>query len=329
MNRESGADLRRIFDASEQREFDAAKKILNGECGLVDACLFWRERAEERARRHATVDAVVAEVIEQTERRGMSDAYLSAQRCYLGRFARDFGGREIATIKGREITAWLSRLDMSARSVAVIATKIAGLFKRAVALDYVARAPLIDFTALPKVAPQCVEVFSVDEVRMLMEWISREYPEYVANFALRAFAGLRREEARRMRWEWIDCERGKIVVPAEICKTRDNWIMQSPILPDTVFAWIAVASAREREGAIPAPSRDFFEVITKKSGVAWKRNALRHTFCTAHISLCGSAEKTALLLRHRGVSTMYRHYLAALMPAEDAKKYFEILPKKA
>lgn len=327
-NRNDGADLRSVFDGRAQREYDAAKKVLGGEVGLVEACMYWREHAAERSRRTATVERVVEEVLAQTERRGTSDHYLDAQRRYLGQFAKDFAGREIASVRGREIIDWLTGLGLGALSLQVVATKIAGLFKRAAALDYVARPPVIDTTALPKPTPKPVETFSVGEVADLMAWVEDKYPQFVAHFALRAFCGLRREEADKMRWEWIDEDGMRIVVPAQVCKTRDNWVLQCPTLPRTVFDWLRSVPESDKCGVVAHPHVGFYRTITRLSPVEWRKNALRHTFCTMHISAFGSAEKTALLLRHRGISTMYNHYLAALVPKDEGDRYFLIGPQK-
>ena len=52
----------------------------------------------------------------------------------------------------------------------------------------------------------------------------------------------------------------------------------------------------------------------------------RHSFCTYHVALTGSADRTATLLTHRGsVSTLYDHYRGNATN-EQAKCYFSVRP---
>ena len=79
------------------------------------------------------------------------------------------------------------------------------------------------------------------------------------------------------------------------------------------------------EHKIPIPSEHNHEHLTFPPPA----NPLRYwllMFCTMHISLADSAEKTALLLRHRGTQMLYRHYLAKLVPKEEAERYFALSP---
>ena len=69
-------------------------------------------------------------------------------------------------------------------------------------------------------------------------------------------------------------------------------------------------------------------MVAAKAITSWPHNAMRHSFCTHHVSAYGSFEKTALLLRD-DVGTMRRHYLAHLHPKEESAAYFEILPSKS
>lgn len=59
----------------------------------------------------------------------------------------------------------------------------------------------------------------------------------------------------------------------------------------------------------------------------WRVNALRHTFATMHMSLCGDAKKTATILRHHNQDRLWNNYLANRVPIDDARRYFEIVPK--
>jgi len=324
----NGANAREIFSGDEQREYAAAKKICGGEVSVVEACLFWRENKQFFATKQATVNEVIEQALDITSKKNITREYISTLRSAYKKFAAVFGTRKIASICDREIIEWLMSLEYGALSKRNLSTRIVMLFKIAKTLDYVAVVPEIERTLLPKVPPVPVCVYTVEETRQILDIICKYYPQFIAFFALRFFCGLRNTETTKMCWEWIDEKRKRIVVPAQICKTRDNWVLQCPTLPDTIFHWLAVVPAKEKKGRIKSPYLSTFieRELSGELPFEWKRNATRHTFCTMHISLCESAEKTGLLLRHKGTQMLYRHYLASLVPKVEAEAYFNLRP---
>lgn len=324
----NGAHAKEIFGGDEQREYVAAKKICAGEISVVDACLFWRENKYLRATKQASVDEVIEKVLEIDERKNTTPEYSATLRTAYKKFSARFGSRKIATIREKEIIEWLLSLNYSALTLRTLAVKVSMLFRVAKTLNYITVVPEIPRALLPKVQPKPVLVYTAKETETILRFVYTHHPEYLAYFALRFFCGLRHTETAKMRWEWIDEKRRRIVVPAEICKTRDNWVLQYPTLPETVFLWLAVVPQKEKTGKVRSPflSALILRELNEALPFPWKRNATRHTFCTMHISLYESAEKTGLLLRHKGASMMYRHYLASLVPKEEAEAYFNLRP---
>lgn len=324
----TGADGRRIFDAAAQREYEAAKKIVatEGNMSLIDVAIFYREHAELRASQRKTVAEVATEIKGYIAMRNLSESFQKLSNVYLTQFSTAFGNRNIATIKGREVVEWLLSLNLSARSIISVRGVLAYFFRRARSMDYLKIVPEIDRTLLPKIPPSPVQTVSTEEAFKILS--AATGTKYLANVALRLFCGLRAAEAARMQWEWIDEERKRIVIPAKICKTRDDWVLQCPLLPETIFRWLAVVPASEKHGSVPAPSHHEETMLFKRAGMQWRRNAMRHTFCTMHVSLFDSADKTALLLKHKGTAMLYKHYLAKLVPREEAEAYFALSPCK-
>lgn len=322
-----GADQRKIFRAESMREYENAKAIVGDGVSLVDVALFWRQHEHLRAtKRRVSVPELIDEIMVHLERRGASKrSYENAQYVYRI-FAEGFGNKYLDEISGRDLTTWLVGLKMSPMSIDTIKSRVVFAFNRALSLEYIDKAPKIDDAMLPKIQKTPVEVITVKQTRDLFGLLVEKYPRFVANYALRAFCGLRTAEAARMRWEYIDFERKRIVIPAEVCKTRDDWVLQSPMLPETVFKWLSMVPQSHRKGKISAPDRKYVDGIVSDLPWPWPRNCLRHTFCTMHISLEGSADKTALLLRHRGTNMLYQHYLAKLVPKEEAEEFFGLSP---
>lgn len=321
----TGADGRKVFDGAAQREYEAAKRIA-GDVSLIEVAIFYRNHEHLRVKKTEKLSKIADISLEELERRGVSASFLSTTEVFYRAFLRDFGEKTADSVGSAELSAWISSKNWAYYSQMTAKRSLDCLFSCAKRLGFVAEVPKIEKSVLARKESKPVLVISVDETRELLRAVASKYPELLPNVALRCFVGLRSAEAARMRWEWIDFERKRIIVPAQICKTRDDWVLRSPELPETVFSWLALIPEGKRKGAISSPA--------SKHGIPplglswkWRKNALRHTFCTMHISLCGSAEKTALLLRHRGPAMLYRHYLAKLVDVSEANAYFSLTPQ--
>ena len=322
-----GADVRRLFDTAAQKEYDAAKQILAGKISLVDCALWFREREAEWNARNATVNDAAKAVCDTLNERGVSASYHRNATRYIKAFAKAFGERSLSTIRGKEIADWiLSVGGKNLNTIRTIKSRIVYMFSLAVSLELVPAAPHIPTELFPRREQTPVAVYTTDDAQKLLHCLLASQSKLLPTFALLMFCGLRRTEANAMRWEWIDESRERIVIPAEICKTRDDWVLQSPALPSTVWEWLAVVPPDEKKGNLPSLENNALFRILADAAVEYRRNGFRHTFCTMHISLADSAEKTALLLRHRGTQMLYRHYLAKLVPKEEAERYFALSP---
>lgn len=319
--RRTGADMRLMFDGEAQKEYLSAKEILGGG-SLVEAALFYRDHRGLYGVKPSPVREVVEAVL-ANRRCGNTEGHLRRQAVCLNRFAEKFAGRELSSISQQEIVKWLRSFCRSTSSLLEWMNKLTFLFRRAKILGYLRSFDGFDKAFIPKVRRAPVQVYSAAEVLEILRYAHKNRPHWLPNLALRAFVGLRTEEASKMRWEWVDMARRRIIVPAEICKTRDDWVLQSPNLPETVFRWLALVPKEQRTGKIPAPPASLSGALP----FPVKRNGFRHTFCTMHISLYGSADKTATLLKHKGTSMLYKHYLGKLVSEEEAREYFSLTPR--
>jgi len=325
--RESGADLRLIFGGAEQREYKTAKEIIGNDVSLVSVALFYRDNISRIAKTPTKVSDAVRKVLDNIERRDLSDGFTRAVKTYFTRFSEAFTDKFMHEISARDIFEWISSLGLGARTQRELSNKIMYLFRRAKSLGMLNELPEMDKSLFPKPAPTPVELYTLDELKEILSFVRQNHPVLLANVAIRAFCGLRTKEASLLRWEWIDEANKRILVPASICKTRDDWVLQSPNLPDTVFKWLAIVPAREKTGVVKSAGQMFYYLLHKGlPHIAARHNGFRHTFCTMHISLHGSADKTATLLKHKGTQMLYAHYLGKLVPEATARAYFELRP---
>ena len=319
--RKTGASTHIMFSGEEQKEYFTAKEIVEG-ASLIEVALFYRDHREKFALKKATIEEVIQDVCKNLNN-NYTDKHKERVELWFRRFGEKFKGRDFETITKTEVANWLKGLNLAPSTIKCASEIIAFLYNRAISLGYTKERLALDKTFMPKKELKEVSVYSTEEVAAIMSYAHKTCPIWLPNLALRAFVGLRTEEASKMRWEWIDMEAKRIRIPAEICKTRDAWILQSPNLPDTVFKWLELTPREAREGPIPVPPKRLCRAIK----LPLKTNGFRHTFCTMHISLFGSADKTATLLKHKGTSMLYKHYLGCLVSEEAARAYFELSPQ--
>jgi len=141
--------------------------------------------------------------------------------------------------------------------------------------------------------------------------------------AIQAFAGLRASEMLRLDWENVKLDRGHIEVGLNRTKTEARRL--APIPPNLV-RWLARA-AKSSGRVFPYSRANFDEIrasVAKAAGVAWKENALRHSFIGYRLAQTSDAPRVA---RESGTSPgiIFKHY-SSLMGEMDARQWFTIAP---
>ncbi len=174
-----------------------------------------------------------------------------------------------------------------------------------------------------------IRTLTVEELRTLLATAEIESPDCVIPIALQAFAGVRTEELRRLRWDCLDLEEGEMALDESITKTNHYRVVS---LQPNLLAWIrryAPAKAHRWGPLIPADwkrkatrirNRAGWAVVdlkTKDSAAAqppaeapaWPTNALRKSFGSAHLKAFGSLDTTITEMGHHGdPRTFWRFY---------------------
>ena len=149
--------------------------------------------------------------------------------------------------------------------------------------------------------------------------------------AIQAFAGLRSAEVMRLDWQNVKLTRGHIEITAANAKTASRRIV--PILPN-LAAWLK--DAAKKSGKIFPHTRAYFHEMQRDisagtktktlDAVAWKHNALRHSFISYRVADIQNVAQVALEAGN-SPAMIFGHY-RELVTADDAKTWFAIAPKQ-
>jgi hypothetical protein len=166
------------FVTAKRRLAEYGKTINDAVSSLVDHL--------ERVRRcKTTVSELVAELLEVKRMDGRSEIYLRDLRNLLAIFSRDFGDRSIAGITVEELDNWLRALPGSPKTRVNFRANIGVLFGHATRRRMIDTNPVLH-TAKPKLPDNPPEIFTVDELRTLLEAANRVAPDVVPMLAIGA-----------------------------------------------------------------------------------------------------------------------------------------------
>ena len=262
----------------------------------------------------------------------------------LGIWSKSLGEQPVDKITSNQVLEWLlSRKDLQPEIIHNYHSCLSNFFNYCKRRKWLEDCPTDNISGndLPTVPKKPKGVLTVDQATAMFECLEGKYARFVAWFALQAFAGIRRTEAIRFRWDWLDFTHKRIVLPGWVfstdakpqrgTKSAEDWVMQG--LPDNLWVWLEKYRQDRIRVQYPDPLTDMairreLAELTNHPINPWPHNALRHTFATMHIPLSESADKTALLMRHRSTRKLYQNYLAEIVPQEEAQRYFNIVPQK-
>lgn len=266
---------------------------------------------------------------EEKERVGRRRETLRDIRNRVMKFADTFAAQPFSHLTQKQVEDWCLSGKASPRTCRNNFCAVHSFLRWAKRRGYHSLPLDFDRSAfLPRELKKQKSVFSLQDVREFLDLLQAEpiFRRFIPFFTLQLFCGIRRAEAERLRWEWIDIDKKQIRLPAEITKTGEEHIMRPPFLPDTVFAWLSPFRPADNSSAkIPVPTSVQRERIAARFG-KWQHNGMRHTFATMHVSLHGDPAKTALLLRHRNQQRLWQNYLARLVPEDEARTFFALAP---
>lgn len=317
--------------------FAQAFKILGGDRIVEAAQDFIRRKPTERPKR--TVAEVAGELVELQKNRKASDRYVEDLRTRLDVFAQKFPNLRVDRITGADVQSYLDKLDAAPRTVRNVRNTVNALFKFAEARGYIGRGENpVAKTQQIKVRKngEAITIYSPEEITRLLDAAPSWFKPILA---VQAFAGLRSAEVMRLDWKDVKLARGHIEVAAEKAKTAQRRIV--PITPN-LAQWLAPFAARKGK-LFPHKSRAYFhEVqadvaaatkieadsakgIAAQDPIAWKHNALRHSFISYRVADIQSVPQVALEAGN-SPAMIFANY-REVVTSDDAKGWFAVVPE--
>jgi integrase len=300
----------------------ARKELAKHSKTIEDAATFYLDYLERIRRCNVIVQDLTKEVLEAKRKDGMTKTYTDDLKKRLARFCADFGDRKIAGITVEELDNWLRSLPGSPKSRANYRANIGVLF------SYATKRRMLDFnpiahTAKPKLPDNPPDIFTVDELRSLLEAAQRTAPDALPMLAIGAFSGLRDAEIKRLDWSEVDQKRGHIEVKAAKAKSARRRIV--PIQPN-LSQWLQPYA--RMTGAVAAVNwRKKLDAVRKAAKLAsWPQNGLRHSFASYRLAVTHDAPRVASELGHTSPKMLYSTYREVVLP-EEAERYWRIVPR--
>lgn len=258
-----------------------------------------------------------------------------------------FGDLLIRNLTLDQVRAWLESLELAPRTVKNQLNCLAEILHYSVARKYVAENILDGLTNSDR-----REIYGTDEEKepeiLTPQEASRllntalEHPELnlLAAVVLGLFCGIRTEELKKLSWEDVRIDEGFIKVGGSIAKKRR---IRNVTLTENAKHWLTLCPNREEQVTRSSYFDDFdsrfrklqilsgFKKTVQEEGksqtvVAWKKNAMRHSFGSYHFALHGDSIKTSNEMGHRQGDSVLFDYYRSLVTRERAKEYFSIIP---
>lgn len=246
--------------------------------------------------------------------------HLKDVRSRLNRFAKSFNC-SISHVSSDEIQEFLQKLVVTARTRNNYRAVIGGLFNHARKRSYVPPDhPGVNHIAKIPIPPKEVEVFTVDEISLLLNGASEEL---LAALAIAAFAGVRTEEIKRLQWDDVNLTERHIVIRAANAKTKRRRLVP---ISDNLHAWLKPLYEAGSKVVRYAVLGNQFLKLAARVKLKWKRNGLRHSFVSYRLALLDNVHKVAREAGNspRIIETNYEKCVTR----EEAKRYFAVYPNR-
>ena len=271
-----------------------------------------------------TLAEVAQEMLDAKKMDGIGILYRKQLRCLLEPACNTLT-KPISEITTAEVDDYLRGLNRSTRSRYNARAALVSAFEFAKSREYLPRdrTTAAALAASIRVKSGEVEIFTPAEMTALLEAAESD-AEALPLIAFGGFAGLRTAEIGRLQWEDIDLVQGHITVSAAKAKTASRRIIP---IQENLSRWLQPWANASGLVFKPKDATKVEKRVSKAAGVAWKHNALRHSFGSYRLAAIKNAPEVALEMGN-SPQMIFKHYRELVTP-RDAAAWWAIVPKRA
>lgn len=301
--------------AAERAEFAAARERLKLSGATIGQAVEFFIGHHRPAVRKSLADGV-RECILAKVRSGVRARYAQQFGYVLNAFIKDREAELVSSVESLHVEEFIAKPAWSQWRRKTVLADLSTFFAFALKRGWCVRSPVAAVEPV-RVEDKPPAILTPGQVADLFAECAKRDCGLIPYFTLAVFAGIRPAEALRLRWEHVQIDRGFVEVTADRSKTRQRRIVQ---LSANAAAWLRLG------GDLPVVNwQRRFRKITRKAGVPWSQDCLRHSFASYHLAAHGSADKTATQLGHESTAMLFRHYRELVTP-EAAREFWAIFP---
>lgn len=307
---------------SALREYVEAKEIL-GKASLLEAARFHARHAPTITKK-GTLRQILDAMLKALEADHRSAYHIRDIKRRIGQFADSFMPKAIDDITTSDINQWLRGLKMGTRSRDNYRDSVHNYFRFARSEGYLLKDRPTEADDTKKVDPggKENEVFTPEEMKTILTKLPKRI---IATLVIKAFSGVRTEEMSFLTWEDIKWDQNVIIPRKQKTKTKGRRVI--PLKPN-LKAWLE--PFRNEKGRIAdrwINAETMAKAWTnwiKKTGVPYKKNAMRNSYISYRVAETGDINGVALECG-TSAAVILEDYLE-LVTKDAAALWFAIFP---
>lgn len=286
---------------------------------------------QQKAARSGRLEELAREYVKVLEMRQCSAVHVRDVRQLLERFCANYpasGTRSLTTERCREFV--YADNTHSPETQRKRLTKFKSFCKWLISRKVLSENPCEGVEPPVRNKHKQVPILTIQEARDLLHTCLAQDQNMIAYFVLSLFGGLRPSEISGyevgkkpgITWGHVKMRNKDIVVPDECAKVVGRTI---PITPN-LHEWL---KAYPKAHLYPISNfKTRFQTILKASGIDWRQDILRHSYCSYYLAKHRDLGTLAYNIGHVGtLAVLRRHYENRRVKPSQARTYWSLKPE--